>query len=156
MHKLEILHQPVKRVKTKSFGAWFLLCRSYRGKTGRGAVLPPILNRVKILGQAFQTLGRVFQTLDWAFEGLRENQKLSRMFRKLGWVIKKLGRVFVLQHGPCCPNQPRYSTGRKRDGARMHLTNRFPLSPPPTHSTTMVKIRFGNFNIYMLLVTKLE
>ena len=35
-----------------------------------------------------------------AFEGLRENRKLGRVF-------EKLGRVFLLQHDPCCPNQPR-------------------------------------------------
>ena len=34
---------------------------------------------------------------------LRENQKLSQVF-------KKLGQVFVLQHGPCCPTQPRSYT----------------------------------------------
>ena len=35
-----------------------------------------------------------------AFEGLRENRKLGRVF-------EKLGRVFLLQHDPCCPNQSR-------------------------------------------------
>ena len=47
-----------------------------------------------MLGQALQTLGRAFQVHDQAFKTLRGNQKL--------------GRVFVLQHGSCCPNQPRY------------------------------------------------
>ena len=45
-HKLEVLHQSVKRVKTKSqkiFGANFYVCRSYRGKTGRGGLYPPNL-----------------------------------------------------------------------------------------------------------------
>ena len=48
-HKLEVLHQSVKRVKTKSqkvLGPNSYVCRSYRGKTGR-AFLAPILNRVK-------------------------------------------------------------------------------------------------------------
>ena len=45
-------------------------------------------------------LGRAFQELGRAFEALRENQRLSRVF-------KKLGRMLVLQHGPCCPNQQR-------------------------------------------------
>ena len=48
-----------------------------------------------------QTRGRAFQTLGRAFETIIENQKLGREF-------DKFGRVFVLQHGPCCPNQPRY------------------------------------------------
>ena len=54
------------------------------------------------------------QQIGRAFEALRENQnlgrefeKLGRVFEKLGRVFKKLGRVLVLQHGPCCPNQPR-------------------------------------------------
>ena len=49
----------------------------------------------------FQTLVRAFQTLDQAFEALRENQRLRQ-------VLKELCREFVLQHGPYCPNQPRY------------------------------------------------
>ena len=56
----------------------------------------------KTHGRAFQTLGRAFQTLGQAFQNLRENQKLGREF-------EKLGRVFVLQYGPCCPNQPWYT-----------------------------------------------
>ena len=51
------------------------------------------------LGWAFQTLGRTFRKLGWASEALRRNQKLGSEF-------VKFGRVFVLQHGPCCPNQP--------------------------------------------------
>ena len=42
--KVEILHQCGKRVKTKSqnvLGGNSYICRSYRGKTGRGAFLPP-------------------------------------------------------------------------------------------------------------------
>ena len=42
--KIEILHQCGKRVKTKSqkvLGGNSYICRSYRGKTGRGAFLPP-------------------------------------------------------------------------------------------------------------------
>ena len=50
-YKLEILHQSVERFKTKSqkvLGANSHVCRSYRGRPGRGAFLPPpILNRVK-------------------------------------------------------------------------------------------------------------
>ena len=47
-YKLEILHQQGKRVKTKSQKANSYVCRSYRGKTGRGSVFAsPILNRVK-------------------------------------------------------------------------------------------------------------
>ena len=53
------------------------------------------------LGRAVQSLGRAFQTLGGAFEALRENKKPGQEF-------EKLGRVFVLQHDPCCPNQPRY------------------------------------------------
>ena len=48
--KLKILHQSVKKVKTKSqkvLGANSYVCRTYRGKTGMGAFLPPIQNRVK-------------------------------------------------------------------------------------------------------------
>ena len=63
-----------------------------------------------MLGQAFQTLGRAFQTLCQAFEALKENQKLGRGFEKLSRVFKNLDRVFVSQHGPCCPNQPRYGS----------------------------------------------
>ena len=57
MYKLEILHQSIKRVKTKVLGANSYVCRSYRGKTGRDAFLhplPPILNRVKM--EFIQTL----------------------------------------------------------------------------------------------------
>ena len=56
-HKIEILHQCNKRVKTKSqavFGANSYVCRSYGEKTGRGTFCsspppspPAILNRVK-------------------------------------------------------------------------------------------------------------
>ena len=50
-YKLEILHQSVKRIKTKSQNVLEVnsyVCRSYRGKTGTGAFLAaPILNRVK-------------------------------------------------------------------------------------------------------------
>ena len=49
------------------------------------------------------------------FEALRENQKLGsvfenvgRVFEKLSWVFKKLDCVFLLQHSPCCSNQPQY------------------------------------------------
>ena len=48
----EILHQSVKRFKTKSqkvLGAHSYVCRSYRGRTGRETFLPPILNRVNII-----------------------------------------------------------------------------------------------------------
>ena len=53
MYGLDILHQRDKRVKTKSqrvLGANSYVCRSYRGKPGRGGLFapPPILNRVKI------------------------------------------------------------------------------------------------------------
>ena len=54
----------------------------------------------KTLARAFETLVGAFQTLGRAFEGLRENQKLDRVF-------KKLSRIFLLQRGPFCPNQPR-------------------------------------------------
>ena len=57
----------------------------------------------KTLGRAFETLNRAFQILRRDFEGLRENQKFDRVF-------KKLGCAFVLQHGPCYHNQPRYGT----------------------------------------------
>ena len=43
-YKLEILHQSVKKVKTKSqkfWGANSYVCRSYRGKTGRGGLFAP-------------------------------------------------------------------------------------------------------------------
>ena len=46
-------------------------------------------------------LGQAFQTLGLTFEVLRENQKLDPVF-------KILGPVSVLEHGPCCSNQPRY------------------------------------------------
>ena len=49
-YKLEILHESVKRVKTKSqkvLGANSYVCRSYREKTGRGEAFCP-LNRVKL------------------------------------------------------------------------------------------------------------
>ena len=49
-YDLEIFHQCDKRVKTKSqnvLGAKSNVCRSYRGKTGRGDLFgTPILNRV--------------------------------------------------------------------------------------------------------------
>ena len=51
-YKLEILHQSVENVKTKSqkvLGPNSYVCRSYRGKTGRGGFLvASILNRVKM------------------------------------------------------------------------------------------------------------
>ena len=43
-------------------------------------------------------LRRTFQTV---FEVLREDKKLDQVF-------EKLGRMFVLQRGSCCPNQPQY------------------------------------------------
>ena len=46
-------------------------------------------------------LGQAFQTLGLTFEVLRENQKLDP-------VCKILGRVSLLEHGPCCSSQPRY------------------------------------------------
>ena len=51
-YKVEILHHCGKRVRTKSqkvLGTNSYICRSYRGKTGRGPFYPPppILNRVK-------------------------------------------------------------------------------------------------------------
>ena len=50
-YKLEILHLCGERAKTKSqgvLGANSYICRSYRGKTGRGPFYPPpILNKVK-------------------------------------------------------------------------------------------------------------
>ena len=67
---------------------------------------------------AFQILGRAFKTL-------RENQKLGREF-------EKLGSVFVLQHGQCYPNQPRYNnvfvSRRKQDPSlnTMKLLKFFP------------------------------
>ena len=80
MYELEILHQSVKRVKTKSekvFGVNSYVCRSYRGKSGRGGLFDPpppsILNRVKIIiknGHYFiynskcsqKTLNKVFKS----------------------------------------------------------------------------------------------
>ena len=56
----------------------------------------------------FKTHGQAFQAHGQVSEALRQNEKLGREFENLGRVFKKLGRVFVLQHGPCCPNQPRY------------------------------------------------
>ena len=38
----------------------------------------------------------------------REFEKLGPVIEKLGQVFKKFDRVFVLEQGPCCPNQPRY------------------------------------------------
>ena len=72
MYELEILHQSVKRVKTKSekvFGVNSYVCRSYRGKSPP----PSILNRVKIIiknGHYFiynskcsqKTLNKVFKS----------------------------------------------------------------------------------------------
>ena len=59
-----------------------------------------------------------FQTVDRTFEALIENQKLGRefgklgrQFGKLGRVFRKFGRVLVVQHDPCCPNQPQYLAG---------------------------------------------
>ena len=52
-----------------------------------------------------KTRNRAFQILGQAFEALRENQKLGPEFEMLGRVSKKLGRMFLLQRGPCCPNQ---------------------------------------------------
>ena len=47
------------------------------------------------------TRSSAFLTLGWTFEALRENLKLGRE-------LEKLDLVFVFQHGPCCPNQPRW------------------------------------------------
>ena len=44
MYNLEILHQCGERIKTKNqevLGTKSYVCRSYRGKTGRGAFHPP-------------------------------------------------------------------------------------------------------------------
>ena len=57
-------------------------------------------------GREYQTLRPAFQTLGQAFEALRENKKLVQE-------LEKVGRMFVLQHGPCCPNQPRYSNNNE-------------------------------------------
>ena len=49
-----------------------------------------------------QTRSQAFQTtLCRAFEALREVQKLGLEFEMLSRVFKNLGRVCVLQHGPC-------------------------------------------------------
>ena len=48
-----------------------------------------------------QTRSQAFQTLCGAFEALREVQKFGLEFEMLSGVFKKLGRVCVLQHGPC-------------------------------------------------------
>ena len=66
-----------------------------------------VANRNSISHVITQTRSRVFQTLRRAFEVLRENQKLGLEFEMLGQVSKKLGRMFVLQHGPCGPSQSR-------------------------------------------------
>ena len=43
LDKLKILHQSVKRVNSqKVLGGNSYVCRSYRGKTGRGTFLPPV------------------------------------------------------------------------------------------------------------------
>ena len=53
-----------------------------------------------MLHRDFQTLGRGLERLGRGFEALSKNEKLTREF-------KKLGPVFVLQHGPRCLNKPR-------------------------------------------------
>ena len=53
---------------------------------------------------------------DQAFKSVRENQKL-------GWVFEKVGRVFALQHGPCCPNQLRCKGGS--NGSLWYEKHRF-------------------------------
>ena len=57
-----------------------------------------------------KTLGQVLGLKHTAelLKPLKENQKLDPEFEQLGWVFKNLGRVFVLRHGPCCPNEPQY------------------------------------------------
>ena len=61
--------------------------------------------------RAFQIFDRGFQTLGQAFEALKEKKMLGGEFEKLSRVFKKLGRVFVLQNGPCYPNQLRLQGG---------------------------------------------
>ena len=49
-YDFQILHKYGKRVETNSlnvFVAIFYACRSYRGKTGSGTFLTPILNKAK-------------------------------------------------------------------------------------------------------------
>ena len=74
---------------------YFLQTRFSKTLFNKTLVRVLALTRTAEHSNTFQTLGR-------AFEALREN--------------KKLGRVFVLQHGLCCPNQPRYFTVNGRDG----------------------------------------
>ena len=72
-------------------------------------------------GRGYETLRPAFQTLGQAFEALRENEKLSQE-------LEKVGCMFVLQHGPCCPNQPRYynnnelSLEKTTQSANQHLS----------------------------------
>ena len=81
---------------------YFLQTRFSKTLFNKTLVRVLALTRTAEHSNTFQTLGR-------AFEALRENKKLGREF-------EKLGRVFVLQHGLCCPNQPRYFTVNGRDG----------------------------------------
>ena len=60
---LEILHQSVKRVKTKSrkvLGANSYVCRSYRGKTG---ILNPSWIGLRLLGSLLQVLNPTYNRL---------------------------------------------------------------------------------------------
>ena len=77
---LEILHKCGKGVETKIhkvFGATSYVCRSYMGKTGRGAFRPYILNRVKVK-RAQEA--RVNQFL---FQNVQNNEifEISKMFK---------------------------------------------------------------------------
>ena len=74
---------------------YFLQTRFSKTLFNKTLVRVLALTRTAEHSNTFQTLGR-------AFEALREN--------------KKLGRVFVLQHGLWCPNRPRYFTVNGRDG----------------------------------------
>ena len=86
-YELEILDQYGKKVKTKSqkiLGDNSYVCRSYRGKTGRGAFLapcPPILNMVK------ENVHIHIVT-----------QNAILMFLLDGWIFKKLCGVLLQQH----------------------------------------------------------
>ena len=44
---LKFYNSVAKGLQLKVLGSNFYVCRSYKGKTGRGTFLPPILNRVK-------------------------------------------------------------------------------------------------------------
>ena len=102
-YKLEILHQCGKRVKTKSqkvLGANSYICRSYRGKTGRGALGESWIG-LKLNWQTFWKYQNLEIWFSENFDNSCQNGSEQQFYFFINFTHKKKNRETTRIHEKC-------------------------------------------------------